>query len=86
MSRVLQVKCRVCEHRAMITKAARVHNDFLRLYCRCTNPECNHKFVMNLEYSHTTHTSYLDRNSLLIELVSRLSDSDKDVLRNAISK
>lgn len=84
MAGVLKIECNVCNSKAVITKSTHEHIDFKRLYCRCTNPACNHKFVMNLEHSHTTRTSDITRKLLLSNLISKLSDSDKDVIRKSL--
>ncbi|WP_410685896.1 ogr/Delta-like zinc finger family protein [Avibacterium paragallinarum] len=58
MARTVDIYCNVCKSKAVITKADRIHKtDFNRLYCSCCNPKCQHKFVVNQEFSHTTKTS-----------------------------
>ena len=84
MARMLKVYCKVCKGKSYITKTERVHPEISKIYCSCKNPDCNHRFVMNLEYSHTTRTSSLVQDDLISQLVANLSDKDKQLLKVAL--
>ncbi|MDU4897373.1 MAG: ogr/Delta-like zinc finger family protein, partial [Haemophilus parainfluenzae] len=42
-----------------------LHSEFTRYYCACKNPLCGHRFVMNMEFGHTTRASKLTKDKLL---------------------
>jgi hypothetical protein len=56
----MRIVCDRCGHKAKISTRRNETPYFTRLYCVCTNPECAHSFVMNLEFSHTLSPSALD--------------------------
>lgn len=47
------IRCDRCHSKAIITTRREMTPQFTRLYCVCTNAECGHSFVMNLEFAHT---------------------------------
>lgn len=54
------IRCDRCHSKAIITTRREMTPQFTRLYCVCTNAECGHSFVMNLEFAHTLSPSALD--------------------------
>lgn len=56
----MRIVCDRCGHKAKIATRRSETPYFTKLYCVCTNPECAHGFVMNLEFSHTLSPSALD--------------------------
>ncbi|RRN04773.1 transcriptional regulator [Bibersteinia trehalosi] len=84
MAKILDIYCE-CGSKAFITKTENIHRNFKKLYCTCRNPDCGHKFVMNLEFSHTTSTSKLTKDGLLKYLIGKLSEADKNELFKLIS-
>lgn len=85
MARILDIYCRECGSKAIITRTERIHSDLSNLYCHCKNVHCGHRFVMRLEFSHTTTTSTFSKNSLLKQVISRLSEQDKEALKKMLS-
>lgn len=86
MSRTSKILCTVCQSPAITQKTEKVHNEYSKLYCICTNQECQHKFVMNLEFSHTTRASLLDKDNLIVALISQFSEKDKEKLLTMLQK
>lgn len=84
MSRALRVVCRVCGERAVILKSDRQTLDFNRLYCQCKNPDCGHRFVVDLTFSHTTHESRLTRKGIVDYLLESLPKHELTALKNQI--
>ncbi|MEE3608245.1 ogr/Delta-like zinc finger family protein [Avibacterium paragallinarum] len=84
MARTADIYCNVCNSKAMITRTDRIHSNFSKLYCSCRNSKCGHKFVINQEFSHTTKTSLLTKESLLKLLIGQLSEEDKEKLKQEL--
>lgn len=80
MARTTDIYCTVCNEKAVIERAERIHSEFTRYYCACKNPLCGHRFVMNMEFSHTTRSSKLTKENLLKLTLRQLSQEDKDNL------
>ncbi|WP_424408067.1 ogr/Delta-like zinc finger family protein [Pasteurella sp. PK-2025] len=77
MGQTLNIPCKACNSKAIITRSVtQVHAEFIKLYCTCKNSACNHHFVMNLEFSHTTQTSLLIEDGVL-EQTAKLCSSEK---------
>ncbi|MCW9709976.1 ogr/Delta-like zinc finger family protein [Avibacterium sp. 21-586] len=86
MPRAFKIYCTACKSRATITRTERPLQGFSRLYCSCNNPECLHRFVMNLEFSHTTRPSLLDKDVFINTLISQFSPEDKAKMLVALQK
>lgn len=86
MSRRPKQYCRECHSEAIILKTERLHRDSSRLYCRCKNPDCNHEFVMSLDYSHTTKASKLTENGLLQYFIDKLPLAELENLRIVLNE
>lgn len=86
MARTTDIYCKVCNKRAVIQRTERIHSEFSRLYCACKNPDCGHKFVMNLEFSHSTKSSLLTKDQLLSLTLNRLSEDDKEKIRQLLNE
>lgn len=54
-----RVRCK-CGNKARICSSNEVGADLKQVYCQCTDPNCGHTFVMNIEFSHTLSPSALD--------------------------
>ncbi|MGX2949359.1 ogr/Delta-like zinc finger family protein [Ursidibacter sp. B-7004-1] len=78
--------CRECCSEAIILKTERIHRDSSRLYCRCKNPDCNHEFVMNLDYSHTTKASKLTNQGLLQYFLDKLPLAELENLQSVLNE
>ncbi|AWI51402.1 transcriptional regulator [Actinobacillus porcitonsillarum] len=83
MAKILDIYCD-CGSKAVVTKTERMHSNLKKLYCTCKNPDCGHKFVMNLEFSHTTTSSKLTKDGLIKYLLGKLSNADKNELLKII--
>ena len=86
MARTTDIYCKICKGKAVIRRTERIHSEYSRLYCDCRNPACRHKFVMNLEFSHSTSSSLLTKDQLLALTLSQLSDVDKDKIRQILNE
>lgn len=86
MARTTNIYCKICNSRSVVTRTERLTSEFNKLYCSCRNPHCGHKFVMNLEFSHTTRTSQLTQKELISYLVKNLSQSDKTELKKILEE
>lgn len=67
-----RVYCPICNKVARITSSNSMDTQFKQAYCACTNPECGHTFVMNVEFSHTLSPSAL---SLSKELRDKIRET-----------
>lgn len=61
-----------------------LHSESTRYYCACKNPLCGHRFVMNMEFGHTTRASKLTKDKLLELVLGKLSDEEKANLRKIL--
>lgn len=86
MARTTDIYCRDCTSKAVITRTERVHSDYSRLYCSCLNSKCGHKWVMKLEFGHTTRASRVVKNNLLFELIERLSEEEKQEIKKRLTE
>ncbi|QPB43057.1 ogr/Delta-like zinc finger family protein [Rodentibacter haemolyticus] len=84
MARTTDIYCTVCNTKSVIERAERIHSKFTRYYCSCKNPQCGHRFVMNMEFSHTTRSSNLTKDKLLELILGKLSEDDKANLRKIL--
>ncbi|MFZ7175170.1 ogr/Delta-like zinc finger family protein [[Pasteurella] aerogenes] len=84
MSRTTDIYCNECQSKATIKRTERIHSTYSKLYCTCRNPACGHKFVMNLEFSHTTQSSKLTQDGLLSYLIGKLSDDERLKLKEIL--
>lgn len=85
MPKSLTVFCKVCHHKSAITKTQKEHPELSRIYCQCLNPQCGHRFVLNLQFSHSTKTSQLIANDLTLTLIQQLSDDEKRKIKQLLS-
>ncbi|MBN6064749.1 ogr/Delta-like zinc finger family protein [Aggregatibacter actinomycetemcomitans] len=72
-----KILCNVCGSDSIIKRTERVHTDLSRLYCICKNKECNHRFVMSMEFSHSTRASDLKKDEILKTLLDQLPETNK---------
>ena len=75
--RVLRVNCNICKSDCVIYRTERIHEDLSRLYCSCKNEDCKHKFVLNMEFSHSTRASDLKKDEILKTLLNQLPETNK---------
>jgi len=85
MARTTDIYCTVCNAKSVIERAERIHSEFTRYYCACKNPQCGHRFVMNMEFGHTTRSSKLTKDKLLELVLGKLSDDEKAKLKGNIN-
>lgn len=77
--RVLKVECPECGSKAVIRKTNRKHRDIADIYCACADVECGHTFVMNLTFSHTISPSAKTGDMLIQQVISGMSDAQKQL-------
>lgn len=63
----MQIQCRECKGKAIITTTNRMTCDFTRLYCSCRDAQCRHTFVMQLSYSHAIRPSEVKAQQQLLD-------------------
>lgn len=80
-----RLSCNVCGQRAIITKSVKEHQDLTKLYCSCKNLDCAHRFVMNLEFSHSIHPSKLDEKTMYHYILKNLPDDKKQEILKILS-
>ncbi|MQT65676.1 transcriptional regulator [Pseudomonas sp. FSL R10-0056] len=73
----MRVICRCCEGKALISKVDEVSSLLKKLYCMCLSFECGHKFVMDLEFSHTVKPSAKKLDDCLVERFRDLSSAQQ---------
>lgn len=86
MARTTDIYCTVCNSKSVIERSERIHSEFTRYYCACKNPLCGHRFVMNMEFGHTTRSSKLTKDKLLELVLSKLSVEEKANLRKILDE
>ncbi|MFA1401259.1 ogr/Delta-like zinc finger family protein [Haemophilus influenzae] len=86
MARTTDIYYAVCNAKSVIERSERIHSEFTRYYCACKNPLCGHRFVMNMEFSHTTRSSKLTKDKLLELVLSKLSEEEKTNLRKILDE
>ncbi|OOF38846.1 transcriptional regulator [Rodentibacter rarus] len=86
MARTTDIYCKVCNAKSVIERTERIHSEFARYYCVCKNPQCGHRFVMNMEFSHTTRSSKLTKDKLLELVLGKLSEEEKANLRKILDE
>ena len=55
-----RVRCPSCGKVAAIQSSNEMDSQLKQIYCACSDPECGHTFVMNVEFSHTLSPSAHD--------------------------
>ncbi len=56
----MRIVCLKCQNKAVIHSSSIESDEYKKLYCTCSNPECGHSFAMDLSFSHTISPSALD--------------------------
>ena len=72
-----RVYCPVCKKVARIESSNSMDRQFKQAYCACTNPECGHTFVMNVEFSHTISPSALSLSEALRDKLKRTAPTEQ---------
>lgn len=78
--------CKICGYKAVINRSQREHKEFTKLYCTCKNKDCAHKFVLHLEFSHTTKPSKLEEKNYFKYIIANLPEDKKRELRAILSE
>lgn len=86
MARVLQLTCRECGEKSIITHTDKAHPDFYTLYCACKNKQCEHKWVSHLTYSHTTKAANTSKFGLFSALLAELPQTDLENIQQIINQ
>ncbi|MFD0965389.1 ogr/Delta-like zinc finger family protein [Seminibacterium arietis] len=84
MANVLKVKCGVCGSRCFIRRSDFLSDGFARIYITCQNPQCCQTEVYNFERSHVVKSSKLSKDRLLENVISLLSEQDKQHLKKML--
>lgn len=75
-----RVYCPVCKKVARIESSNSVSRQLKQAYCTCSNPECGHAFVMNVEFDHTISPSALSLPPELRERLRRTAPTEQATL------
>ena len=59
MGRTLKQFCNICDSESQFIKRTRINSDLGFLTFRCKNPQCEHEYILQIEYSHPTKPSKL---------------------------
>ncbi|RTF40771.1 ogr/Delta-like zinc finger family protein [Serratia marcescens] len=66
-----------CESKAIISKTNRNHKMLADVYCTCSNPECGHRFVANVTFSHTLCPSALTDGQMIQSLLKGITPEQR---------
>ncbi len=77
--RVMKVYCPECGELANICKTNRKDVHLSDLYCRCSDVECGHTFVLNVTFSHTISPSAKAGHSLVKALLNLIRPDDRQM-------
>ncbi|HGE8503009.1 Ogr/Delta-like zinc finger protein [Serratia ureilytica] len=75
--RAFTVTCPDCESKAIISKTNRKHKMLADVYCTCSNPECGHRFVANVTFSHTLCPSALTHGQMIQSLLKGITPDQR---------
>lgn len=84
MGRTIKNYCNVCHSPAIVIKSERQHDDYLKIYFVCKNKQCNHRWVADQTFSHTTHESHLLKNGILKAVLNRLPLAELKEIKNFV--
>lgn len=73
-----KIRCPACGENATIRKSNRKHVLISDLYCSCNNPECGHRFVSTLSFSHSLSPSAVRHGRLINDLMQSIAPSERD--------
>ncbi|EBE6796248.1 ogr/Delta-like zinc finger family protein [Salmonella enterica] len=81
------LSCTNCGRRATITRTARVHDESYVLYVRCSNSDCQHRFVSRLNFKNAVVPGAGVSGRLIQDIIKYLPASERqnviDALREA---
>ncbi|WP_411178463.1 ogr/Delta-like zinc finger family protein [Pseudomonas aeruginosa] len=63
----MRVYCRVCNSKGKINTTRQQTNEFSKLYCSCSNPECGFRWVSHLSFSHPLDDQARPLDTLLLD-------------------
>jgi hypothetical protein len=75
-----RVYCPICKRVARIESSNAMNKQLKQAYCSCSNPECGHTFVMNVEFSHTLSPSALSLTPELRDRMRRTAPMEQGTL------
>lgn len=61
------ISCNYCGKKARVISRYTISADYSKLYCRCTNSDCNHKFSMLLTFDSTLQPPFDVTQKIIIE-------------------
>ena len=82
----MRVYCKVCKGKGKIDTPRRLTDEFSKLYCSCLNPECGHRWVSHLSYSHPLDQTVKTLDTLLLDHFRELPVSQQQQLINQLEK
>lgn len=71
------VICPDCESKSIIAKTNRKHKMLADVYCTCSNPECGHRFVANVTFSHTLCPGALTHGKIMQIIMSGITPDQR---------
>lgn len=78
------LSCTNCGQRATIMKTARIHNESYTLYCRCSNADCQHRFVSLLSFKNAAVPGAGVSGRLIQDIIKYLPASERQNVINAL--
>lgn len=83
MGLLMKVECNECNAVAKITHRKNITDTLAHLYCDCSNPICNHRFVMNLSFERTLLPPASQTTGWLRAVINNLSEQERIDLLNS---
>lgn len=79
-----RVRCK-CGQLAVIQTSNEMDLQLKQVYCACTDPECGHTFVVNVEFSHTLSPSAHDLPEELRKRIRETAPTEQASLFSEVS-
>lgn len=81
--RSFSVSCTCCGDNARIYKSEVITAGFKKFYIECLNPDCKHRFVSNLMFSHSISEPD-NKIDVIINKLLNLSQDQKEQVKQAL--
>ena len=78
--RPMRVTCPHCRSKSRITDTNTISDSVRELYCICQNADCDARFKMSLAHMNDIRPPKKDMDSLLAEVLRRMSPAEKQRL------
>ena len=82
----MRIYCKVCKGKGKIDTPRRLTDEFSKLYCSCLDPECGHRWVSHLEFSHSLNEPVRTLDTLLLDHFRDMPAAEQAQLLAQLSK